>query len=34
LTTGDVDAFQAVARRLFGDTFVGVEAVELAAVAS
>ena len=34
LTTGDVDAFQAVARRLFGDTFVDVEAVELAAVAS
>jgi len=34
LTTGDVDAFRAVARRLFGDTFVDVEAVELAAVAS
>jgi glutamate racemase len=34
LTTGDVDAFRSVARRLFGDTFVDVEAVELAAVAS
>jgi glutamate racemase len=34
LTTGDVDSFRAVARRLFGDTFVDVEAVELAAVAS
>jgi glutamate racemase len=34
LTTGDVDAFRAVARRLFGDTFVDVEAVELEAVAS
>jgi hypothetical protein len=34
LTTGDVDAFRAVARRLFGDTFVDVEPVELAAVAS
>jgi len=34
LTTGDVDAFRVVARRLFGDTFVDVEAVELAAVAS
>jgi glutamate racemase len=34
LTTGDVDAFRAVARRLFGDTFVDVESVELAAVAS
>ena len=34
LTTGDVDAFRAVGRRLFGDAFVDVEAVELAAVAS
>jgi hypothetical protein len=34
LTTGDVDAFRGVARRLFGDTFVDVEPVELAAVAS
>jgi glutamate racemase len=34
LTTGDVDAFRSVARRLFGDTFVDVEPVELAAVAS
>jgi glutamate racemase len=34
LTTGDVDAFRAVARRLFGGTFVDVEPVELAAVAS
>jgi glutamate racemase len=34
LTTGDVDAFRSVARRLFGDTFVDVEAVALAAVAS
>ena len=34
LTTGDIDAFRSVARRLFGDTFVDVEAVELAAVAS
>jgi glutamate racemase len=34
LTTGDVDAFRAVARRLFGETFVDVEPVELAAVAS
>jgi glutamate racemase len=34
LTTGDVDAFRSVARRLFGDTFVDVEQVELAAVAS
>jgi glutamate racemase len=34
LTTGDVDAFRAVAHRLFGDTFVDVEPVELAAVAS
>jgi glutamate racemase len=34
LTTGDVDAFRSVAHRLFGDTFVDVEAVELAAVAS
>jgi glutamate racemase len=34
LTTGDIDAFRAVARRLFGDTFVDVEAVELQAVAS
>jgi glutamate racemase len=34
LTTGDIDAFRSVARRLFGDTFVDIEAVELAAVAS
>jgi glutamate racemase len=34
LTTGDVDVFRAVARRLFGGTFVDVEPVELAAVAS
>jgi glutamate racemase len=34
LTTGDIDAFRSVARRLFGDTFVDVESVELAAVAS
>ena len=34
LTTGDIDAFRSVARRLFGDTFVEIEAVELAAVAS
>ncbi len=34
LTTGDTDAFRSVARRLFGDTFVDIEAVELAAVAS
>jgi glutamate racemase len=34
LTTGDLEAFRSVARRLFGDTFVDVEAVELAAVAS
>ncbi len=34
LTTGDIDAFRSVAHRLFGDTFVDVEAVELAAVAS
>jgi glutamate racemase len=34
LTTGDLDAFRSVARRLFGDTFVDVEAVELTAVAS
>ena len=34
LTTGDVEAFRSVADRLFGDTFVDVEAVELAAVAS
>jgi glutamate racemase len=34
LTTGDVEAFRSVAGRLFGDTFVDVEAVELAAVAS
>jgi glutamate racemase len=34
LTTGDVEAFRSVAHRLFGDTFVDVEAVELAAVAS
>src|SRR6185312_559354 len=29
LTTGDVDAFRAVASRLFGDAFADVEAVEL-----
>jgi glutamate racemase len=29
LTTGDVDAFRAVAGRLFGDAFADVEAVEL-----
>ena len=34
LTTGDIDAFRSVARRLFGDTFVDIEVVELAAVAS
>jgi glutamate racemase len=34
LTTGDLDAFRSVARRLFGDTFVDVEGVELTAVAS
>jgi glutamate racemase len=34
LTTGDLEAFRSVARRLFGDTFVDIEAVELAAVAS
>jgi glutamate racemase len=34
LTTGDIDAFRSVARRMFGDTFVDIEAVELAAVAS
>jgi hypothetical protein len=34
LTTGDIDAFRSVARRLFGDTFVDIESVELAAVAS
>jgi glutamate racemase len=34
LTTGDLDAFRSVARRLFGDTFVDVESVELTAVAS
>lgn len=34
LTTGDIDAFRSVARRLFGETFVDIEAVELAAVAS
>ena len=34
LTTGDIDAFRSVARRLFGDTFADIEAVELAAVAS
>ena len=34
LTTGDIDAFRAVARRLFGEAFVDVEPVELAAVAS
>jgi glutamate racemase len=33
-TTGDVDAFRSVAHRLFGNTFVDVESVELAAVAS
>ena len=34
LTSGDVEAFRSVAHRLFGDTFVDVEPVELAAVAS
>lgn len=33
LTTGDVDAFRAVAGRLFGDAFLDVEPVDLAAVA-
>ena len=30
LTTGDADAFRSVARRLFGDTFVDVDRIELA----
>ena len=34
LTTGDVEAFRAVASRLFGDTFLDVEAVELTKVAT
>jgi glutamate racemase len=34
LTTGDVAGFRSVAGRLFGDAFVDVEPVELAAVAS
>jgi len=32
LTTGDVDAFRTVARRLFGDAFLDVDRVELSAV--
>jgi glutamate racemase len=34
LTTGDVEAFRAVARRLFGDTFLEVEGIDLAVAAS
>jgi glutamate racemase len=34
LTTGDADAFRAVARRLFGDAFLDVERVEFAPVAT
>jgi glutamate racemase len=34
LTTGDVEAFRSVASRLFGDTFLDVDPVELAKVAS
>jgi glutamate racemase len=34
LTTGDADAFRAVARRLFGDAFLDVERVEFAQVAT
>jgi glutamate racemase len=33
LTTGDLDGFRSVAGRLFGDAFLDVDAVELAAVA-
>ena len=34
LTTGDVEAFRAVARRLFGDTFLEVEGIDLGVAAS
>jgi hypothetical protein len=34
LTTGDVDAFRAVARRLFGEAFLDVEGVSLGAAGS
>ncbi|MFL5768696.1 MAG: hypothetical protein ACJ765_01305, partial [Chloroflexota bacterium] len=34
LTTGDPDAFRAVAQRLFGDAFIDVDRLELSAVAT